>query len=206
VAAYLLGDVIDSLDGPVARATGTVTALGEQLDHEFFDMMRPAWTWASILFLLPPLYQCFWMLVLFRFACVGANTRIPAVWKLPIVPLVDVAWYAPLVVFALCGGFSSWGAVDLAFEKKQMCAFSEGDDVEARPRASHVCGIPLLSPISPFVRTLSRGALEIYIGLMYLTWGMEGTASPGFRADLLFQCLAEAWKCDQFRKLFWGGN
>ena len=125
---------------------------------------------------------------------------------LPIVPLVDVAWYAPLVVFALCGGFSSWGAVDLAFEKKQMCAFSEGDDVEARPRASPVCGIPLLSPISPFVRTLSRGALEIYIGLMYLTWGMEGTASPGFRADLLFQCLAEAWKCDQFRKLFWGGN
>eukprot|EP00927_Polykrikos_kofoidii_P025204 TRINITY_DN22695_c0_g1_i1.p1 TRINITY_DN22695_c0_g1~~TRINITY_DN22695_c0_g1_i1.p1 ORF type:complete len:398 (-),score=54.64 TRINITY_DN22695_c0_g1_i1:411-1604(-) len=264
LGAYCVGDLIDSIDGPIARATGTATALGDQLDHKIFDKLRTPWLWASLFLLLPTRYQFFWLLVLFRIASVGEGIKLTAPWKVPILPMLDVAWYTPFVAFYVCGGFSQWRPA-LAFshvvcsgglstcsapraasrgrptfprenddvdDQKVVAMFDQlstaGEETKQEDHAKRrtrsffdairflpflprvAAGVLIsgccirrnscLAPQKPLLLALSHCALEVYIGLMFLTWGLVG-ASSEFRADIRIQCLlfGEASKCAHFQ-------
>ena len=92
---WFMGDLIDAVDGPIARYTGTDSSFGEKLDHRVFDVFRDPFVWV-VLTTIYPEFMAFWQVLLFRmFIKEDEKFQIP---RVPILPFINVAWYFPVIV------------------------------------------------------------------------------------------------------------
>ena len=95
IFTWCIGDIIDAIDGPLARYTLTDSNFGEKLDHRVFDVFRKPFMWL-VLTILYPEFTVFWQILLFRmFIREDEKFQIP---RVPILPFINVAWYFPVIV------------------------------------------------------------------------------------------------------------
>ena len=95
IVTYVIGDIIDFIDGPIAKYTKTESTAGEFLDHAVFDKFREPFEWLVLVTIYPE-FTTFWHILLFRMFIQEDKTyRIP---RVPILPLFNVAWYFPVIV------------------------------------------------------------------------------------------------------------
>ena len=93
--AWLVGDIIDAIDGPIARYTNTASSFGEKLDHKVIDVFRKPFSW-MVLSTLYPEFMIFWQVLLLRmFIKEDEKFQLP---RVPILPFINVAWYIPVIV------------------------------------------------------------------------------------------------------------
>ena len=93
--AWFIGDIIDTIDGPIARYTKTDSAFGEKMDHRVIDVLREPFAWL-LLYMLYPKFATFWHILLFRMFIKEDETfEIP---RVPILPFINVAWYIPVLI------------------------------------------------------------------------------------------------------------
>ena len=91
---WFAGDIIDAIDGPIARYTNTASSFGEKLDHRVIDVFREPFAW-MVLSTLYPEFKTFWEILLLRmFIKEDESFEIP---RVPILPFINVAWYIPVI-------------------------------------------------------------------------------------------------------------
>jgi len=151
--AWVAGDVIDSVDGPLARYTQTASDFGERLDHHFFDRFREPFV-LMVFATIYPKYRSFWHVLLLRMFVLETSEGVKFVIpRVPVFPFINIAWYFPVII---------------------VCRYLQ------------------------FVRNhFITNALKLYLGCVFLTWGLEGDPPQKIRLDFYVQCyfLGQSNKC-----------
>ena len=150
ISTWVMGDIIDSVDGIVAEATNTASSFGAKMDHSVFDKFRNPFVWI-VLATIYPEYATFWNLVLFRMFIIEDEEFI-TIPRIPILPFIDVAWYFPCTV-----------------------------------------GFRLVHSQNMLTR-----AFQLYMALIYITWGLDGSPAKSIRVDWYVQCyiFQSAERCE----------
>ena len=93
--SWVIGELIDCIDGPISRFTHTNSSFGEKMDHHMFDNFREPFVWLTLSSLYPE-FTIFWHCLLLRlFIDEDEQFQIP---RVPILPLINVAGYFPLII------------------------------------------------------------------------------------------------------------